>query len=149
VCLVEDEHQLGFVDVADLGQRGEQIGQYPHQEGREHHRARGLIAQLQQRDDAVALCIEAHQIAGLQLGLAEERVSTFGFQIDQRPQDHPGRRRGDRTDRLELFLSFIAGEELDDGPQVLEVEQGKTLLVGPVEDQAQGRLLSWIEPQHL
>ena len=48
VRLVEEEHQLGLVDVADLGQVVEQVGQHPHQERREHHRAGGLVAELEE-----------------------------------------------------------------------------------------------------
>jgi hypothetical protein len=36
--LVEEEHQLRLVDVAHLGQVVEQVGQQPHQEGREDGR---------------------------------------------------------------------------------------------------------------
>src|SRR5829696_3603859 len=38
VGLVEEEHQLGPVEVADLGEGLEQLGQQPHHEGREHPR---------------------------------------------------------------------------------------------------------------
>jgi hypothetical protein len=38
VRLVEEEHQLRLVEVADLGQVVEQVRQQPHQEGGEHRR---------------------------------------------------------------------------------------------------------------
>ena len=60
---------------------------------------------------------------GLELGLAEEVVAARGLEVDQRAQDHPGRRRGDAADALEVGLALVAGEVLDDRAQVLGVEQ--------------------------
>ena len=77
--LVEEEHQLRLVDVTHLGQRREEIRQHPHQERREHHRPRRLLAELEQRDDAAALVVERIRALWLQLGLAEERVGTLGL----------------------------------------------------------------------
>ncbi len=68
VRLVEEEHQLGLVEVADLGQEGEQVGQHPHQECREQHGAGGLAAQFHQRDHPAALRVGAHQVRRLQFG---------------------------------------------------------------------------------
>ncbi len=61
----------------------------------------------------------------------------------------PCRRGRHRTQRLEFGLALVTGEELDHRTQILDVQQGQTLLVGPVEDQTQGGLLSVVEPQHL
>ena len=52
----------------------------------------GLVGQLQQRDDALAVD-HAQQVGGLELGLAEEVLAARGLQVDQGAQDHPGRRR--------------------------------------------------------
>ena len=51
VRLVEEEHQLGLVDVADLGQVVEEVRQQPHEERREQPRPVLQLRQLQQRDD--------------------------------------------------------------------------------------------------
>ena len=73
----------------------------------------------------------------------------FGLEVDQRPQDHTRRRRRDRAERLEFRLALVAGQVLDHRAQILQVEQRQALLIGPVEDQAERRLLSRVEPQHL
>ena len=149
MCLIEEEHQLRLVDVTDLGQVGEQIGQYPHQKRREHHRPRGLVAEFEESDDAAALRVEAQQVGRFDFRLAEERVTAFGLEVDQRAQDHPGGLRGHPTDRLQLHLALVTGQVGDHRPQILEVQQWQALLIGPVEDQAEGGLLSLVEAQHL
>ena len=101
------------------------------------------------RDDAAALRIDAHQIVRVEFGLAEERVGAFGLEVDQRPQDHARRRRRHCAERFELGLALVAGQERDDRAQVLQVEQRQALLVGPVKDQPECRLLGSVEPQHL
>ena len=148
VRLVEEEHQLRLVDVADLRQVGEQVGQHPHQEGGEHHRASRLVTQFQQRDDTAALSVDPQQIRGVDLRLTEERVTALGLEIDQCAQDHPGRLRRHPADRLELLLALIAGEMGDHRPKI-PGPAAAALLVGPVEDQAEGGLLGCVEPQNL
>ena len=149
VRLVEEEHQLRLVDVADLRQVGEQVGQHPHQEGGEHHRASRLVTQFQQRDDTAALSVDPQEIRGVDLRLTEERVTALGLEIDQGAKDHPGRLRRHPADRLELLLALIAGEMGDHRAQILQIQQRQPLLVGPVEDQAEGGLLGCVEPQNL
>ena len=87
----------------------------------------------------------AQQVGRHELGLAEEVLAARGLQVHQRPQDHPGRGGRDPADALEVGLALVGGEVLDDGAQVLGVEQRQVLLVGPVEDQAERRLLGVVE----
>ena len=89
------------------------------------------------------------QVRGLELRLAEEVVAARGLEVHQRAQDDPGRRRGHAADALEVRLALVAGEVLDDGAQVLGVEQRQVALVGPVEDQPERRLLRVVEVEHL
>ena len=53
-----------------------------------------------------------------------------------------------RAKRLEFRLALVTGQVLDHRAQILQVQQRQTLLVGPVEDQAERRFLSLVEPQH-
>ena len=65
-----------------------------------------------------------------------------------RSQDDPGRGRRHPADGLQLLLAGIrARQVVDDGTQVLQVQQGQPLGVGPVEDQLEGRGLSVVEAQ--
>ena len=149
VRLVEEEDQLGLVDVADLGQVVEQVGEQPHQEGREDRRPVDQVGQFEERHDPASIGGDAQEIAGVELGLAEEVVGPLVGQPDEFPQDHPDRRGRQAADRLEFGLSLVAGEMHQDGPQVGEVEQGQAGLVGVVEDQAERRLLGVVESEHL
>ena len=75
VRLVEEEHELGLVQVADLGQLLEEVGEQPHQE-RGEQRGLGLTTPGSSRigDHAPAVGRGAEQVGGVELGLAEERV---------------------------------------------------------------------------
>jgi hypothetical protein len=92
---------------------------------------------------------DAQQVGGLELGQPEEDVGTLVGKGDQLAQDDPGRRRRQPTEVLEVGLALVAREVLDDRAQVLEVVEPQALGVGVVEDQAETRLLSLVEPQHL
>ena len=61
--LVEEEHHGGLVQVADLQQGLEELGEQPHEEGGEQ-RALGLdVGQLQGGDDAPAVGEDPHEVA--------------------------------------------------------------------------------------
>ena len=111
VRLVEEEHQLRLVHVADLGQVVEQVGQQPHQEGGEQRRPVLQVRQLEQRDDALAVAL-LHQVGGVELRLAEERLGALVGEPDQRPQDHPGGGRGQPAEVLQVGLALVAGQVL-------------------------------------
>ena len=146
--LVEEEHQLGLVDVADLVQFGVKVGEQPHQEGGEDDWAQRLTGELQQRDDAVALVVVAQQIVRVELGLAEEGVAALGIEVHQRPQDDARTRRRHPAQIFQSGLALVAGQVADDSAQLVQCHQRAADLFGPVEDQPQRRLLSSIEPQH-
>ena len=147
--LFEKEHQLGLIQIANLGQIGEQIRQHPHQERREHHRPSSLFTNFEESDDPAALLVDAKKISRVDFGLTEERVTAIGLKVDQRPQDHPGGRRRNAADRLQLRLALGAGEVRDHRTQILQIQQAQALLVRPVEDQAERGLLSRVEAQYL
>ncbi len=148
VRFVEEEHQFGLIDIADFGKVGEQIGEHPHQERREHHRPSSLFTDFEKGDDAAALIIDAQQVSGFDLRFAEEGVTAGGLKIDQRAQDHPCGLCRHAADRLQLLFALVAGEVGDYRAEVFQIQKGKALLVGPVEDQAKRGLLSLVEPEH-
>ena len=149
VRLVEEEHQLRLLDVADLGKVVEQVGQQPHQERREDRGPVLEVGQLHQGDQPLAVGRGPQEVAGLELRLAEERVRALVGERDQLAQDHPCCRAGETTEVLEVGLALVGGEVLDHLAKVGEVQQRQPGLVGVVEDQPERGLLGLVEPEHL
>ena len=148
VRLVQEEDQLRLLGVAHLGEVVEQVGQQPHQEGREQLRVGLHAGQLETGDDPQPVLGGAQEVRGVELRLAEERVGR-GAEGHELAQDHPRRGLGQRPQPLEVRLALGRHEVLDDGPQVAQVHQGQPVAVGVVEDQAEAGLLDLGEPQHL
>jgi hypothetical protein len=71
VRLVEEEHQLGFFEVAHLGQHLEQLAQHPQQEGGVQARRVHQLVGGQDVDHALAVD-RLHEVADVEHGLAEE-----------------------------------------------------------------------------
>jgi hypothetical protein len=59
VRFVEEEHELGFVQVAHLGQHLEQFAQHPQQEGGVQARCVHQLVGRQDVDDALAVVSSA------------------------------------------------------------------------------------------
>ena len=68
VRLVEEEHQLRLVEVADLGQLLEQLGQHPQQEGRVQARRVQQLVGGEDVDDALAVASVCMKSAMLSIG---------------------------------------------------------------------------------
>ena len=148
VGLVEEEHHGGPVRVAHLGQGLEELGQQPHEEGGEQ-RSLGLdVGQLQGGDDAPAVRGCAHEVVHVQGGLPEEGLAARRLQGCDLAQDDPGRGGRDSSDGLQLLLAGVGARQVvDDGAQVLQVQQRQALGVRPVEDQLEGGGLGVVQPQ--
>ena len=93
VRLVEEEHQLGLVEVADLGQVLEQLRQQPQQEARVQPRLQDQLVGGEDVDDAATAEIRAHQIGELERRLAEQRLAAFALERQQRALDGGDRLR--------------------------------------------------------
>ena len=145
VRLVEEEHELGALDVADLGQGGEEVGEQEHDDGADQRRACRDIADAEQGDDAAAGRIHAHEVGRVEAGGAEELAAALGFERGQGAQDDAGGGLGDAADRGQLVLALIRGQEGDDGTQVGQVDELEALAVRPREDQLEGLLLRRVE----
>ena len=148
VRLVEEEHHGGLVRVADLRQGLEELGEQPHEEGGEQ-RALGLdVGQLQGGDDAAPIGGDPHEVTHVERRLTEEGLAAGRLQGGDLPQDDPGRGRGDPADGLELLLTGLRVRQVvDDGAQVLQIQQGQPLAVRPVEDQLEGGGLRVVQAQ--
>ena len=143
--LVEEEHELGALNVADLGQGGEEVGEQEHDDGADQCGARGDVADAEQRDDAAASGIHAHEVGRVEAGGAEELAAALGLERGQGTQDDAGGGLGDAADRGQLVLALIRGQEGDDGAQVGQVHELKGLGVRPREDQLEGLLLRGVQ----
>ena len=148
MSLIEQEDQLRFVQVADLGQLFEQLREQPHQEGGEQHRVGLQTGRREQRDDPPAVRGDPQQVVDVQFRLSEEPVAALRVEVGHGPQDDPGGCLGDPAEFTQVLLPLVAGQVHDDRAQVLEVQQRQRSLVGPMEDQAEGRLLGVVERQH-
>ena len=145
VRLVEEEYELGALNVADLGQGGEEVGEQEHDDGADQCGARGDVADAEQRDDAAASGIHAHEVGRVEAGGAEELAAALGLERGQGTQDDAGGGLGDAADRGQLVLALIRGQEGDDGAQVGQVHELKGLGVRPREDQLEGLLLRGVQ----
>ena len=106
--------------------------------------------QLEAADDAAAVGGGAQQVAGVELGLAEEHVGALVVERDELAQDHAGRRLRQPAEPVELGLALVAGRgTASTARRSLRSSSGEAGLVGVVEDQAERRLLRVVEAEHL
>jgi hypothetical protein len=146
VGLVEEEDQPGLVLVADLGQGLEQFRQQPEQEGGIEP---GRIDQPvggQHVHRAAPPGVLAHQVGQVQGRFAEERLAALLFQHQEPAQDGPHRCRGDvAVSGAQFGRAF--GDEIQQRPQVLEVEDQQVLVVRHPEGEIEHRFLGVVEFQ--
>ena len=90
-----------------------------------------------------------HEVGGVELGLAEERLGTLLVELHDLAEQHAGRGRRQPADALELGLAVVAGEVLQHRAEVVEVDQREPGLVGVVEHQRQRRRLRLVGAEHL
>ncbi len=143
--LIQEEHQLGLVQVAGFGEVLEKVREQPHQEGGEQHGFGLQRGKFQAGDDAAPVRGGPEQLGRVELRLAEELFQALRLQVHQFAQDDAGGGLGQAAQFLQLVLAFGRGEELADGAEVLEVDQFKVLLVREVEDQLQAGFLGVVE----
>ena len=145
VRLVEEEHELGTLDVTDLGQGGEEVGEQEHNDRADQGRARGNVPDAEQGDDAAARRIHAHEVSRVEAGSSEELAAALGLERGQGAQDDAGGGLGDATDRGQLVLALVRGQEGDDGAQIGQVHELEALAVRPRENQLERLLLRRVE----
>ena len=90
VRFVEEEDELGLVEVADLGQVLEQLGEQPEQEGRVEARARHQLVGGEDVDDALlcrrprAVCIKSSMSS---IGSPKKLVAALLLDLQQAALD--------------------------------------------------------------
>ena len=141
--LVEEEHELGLVAVADFGQALVQLGQQPQQQRRVH--LRRLHQPVGGEDVDHALAVDGlQQVVDVQHRLAEELVGALLLEREQPALD--GADRGRRHIAV-VGLEFlrVVPDMLEQRAQVLEVEQQQAVVVGDLERQRQHAFLRFVE----
>ena len=144
--LVEEEHELGLVEIAGLGQALEQLGQQPEQEGRIQRRLLVELVGREDVDDAAAGHVLTQQIVEIERRLAEEVLGAIGLQRDQPTLDRADRGLADQAvvgaERLR-----VVGDEVQRRLEVLEVEQQQAAVVAILEHELQHGFLHVGEPE--
>src|SRR5690606_29190634 len=144
VCLVEDEHQLGLLQIPHLGQVLEQLGKQPQQEAGIQLRLHDQLIRRQDADDATAAEVRTHQVAQLQRRLAKQTVSALALQRQQGALDGAD---GLRTDQAILAgnLLAIVRQKAEQRPQVVQIEQEEALVIRQLEGNLQHPGLGVVE----
>ena len=107
VRFVEEEDQLRLLEVADLRERLEQLGEEPHERSREEPRLVLHGRELEAGDHAASIGCRSQQVVDVELRLTEELVAAAVLQPGERSQQDPDRLRGDTADAGELRLAGI------------------------------------------
>ncbi len=141
---VEEEDQLGLVEVAGFGELFEEFGEHPEQEGGVERRRLHQFFGGEHVDDAATVLVDLHQVVDVEHRLAEELVAALLFERQQAALDGADRGRGDVAVFGGELLGVVA-DVLDHGAQVLEVEQQQALVVGDLEDELQHAALGIVQ----
>ncbi len=144
--LVEEEHQLGFLRIADLGQDFEQLRQKPQQEGRIELGRLDQTISRQQAHIAASGRIGAHDVGQIKRRLAEEVLGSLGLQRQELALDGADRRRRNIA-VLRADLISVVGDILQRRLEVLQVQQQQPVLVGDVEGDRQNAFLHVVQLQ--
>ena len=149
VGLVEEEDELRLRQVADLGQRLEQLAEQPHRRRRPEQGLVPHVAQLEQRDHAAAVRVDAYQVVDVELRLAEELGAAAVLDLHERAQQHADRRGRDAADPLQLGAAFAGVEELEHRAKVGEVDERQPFLIRVVEKERKALLLGLVRVEDL
>ena len=144
--LVEEEHQLGFVQVSRLGQHLKQLREHPQQEAGVQRRVLNQLDAVQHVHHAPAVGRGAEPVTDIQVGFPEKQAAPLTLQRQEGADDGPQGLDGNIAvcgDELLPVLPHVAQH----GPQVLHVQQQQAPVVGNLEYDVQHPLLSRREPQ--
>ena len=140
---VEEEDELREVQVADLREGAVELGKKPQQEGRVELR---LEHQLVGGEDVhhTLAPLALQEVVDIEGRLAEELVGALALQAEEGALDGADRSGGDIAVLGGIFRGILA-DEIQHGPQVLQVDQQEAVVVGDLEDDVQDTGLGLIE----
>jgi hypothetical protein len=136
VGFVEEEHQLGLVQIAGFRQLLEQFGQQPEQEGGVQARRVHQLFAGEDVDDAVGPGIGLHQVGDIQHRLTEKVFAALLLDLQQAALNGADR-RGGNVAVFGLEFGRMLADMLHHGAQILQIEQQQALVVGDLEHQLQ------------
>ena len=146
MCLIEEEHQHGFIGIPHLGQLLEQLGEQPEQEAGIEPAGLGELAGRQHIDVAVAGPVGLQQILNIQHGLAEEVIPSGALQGEQVAQYGADGGGGHIAIAGGEGFGVVPGK-LHHGAQVFQIEQQQALVVRHLEHQLQHPALGVVEAE--
>ena len=144
---VEEEHQLGFVQIAHFRQVLEQLGEQPQQESGVQAGFENELVGGEDVDHATPGKIGAHQVVEIERWFAEEQVSTVLLQSQQGTLDGADGRRADESVAGGDFLAFFGGE-VQQRSQVVDIQQQPAIVVGQLEHDVEHAGLGVVEFEH-
>ena len=147
VRLVEEEHQPGLVEIADLREVLEELRQEPQQKARIEARLQDELVGGEDVDDAAAARVGAHQVVQIERRLAEQRFPALALEPEERALDGGDRLRADQP-VLRRDLLAVVGDEAEQRAQVVEVEQQEPAVVGELEGDFEHALLCVVDLEH-
>ena len=146
VRFIEEEHQFWFLQIARFRQLFIQLGEHPQQAGGVQF---GHLVELLGAEDInhpFAAGVGTHPVFDVQHRFAKEVCRSLLLQRQQSALDSPDRGAADIAVLILEGFSVIANV-LGDGPQVFEIEQQQTLVIGNTEDNIQHAGLHVVEVQ--
>src|SRR5687768_13091978 len=144
--LIEEEHELWLVYVADLRQLVIESRQHP-----QHERAEQVgfvldILQLENAYQSSSVTLYLHQILQVELRLAEEFLGSLLLELYHLPKQHANGLLGHSTVALEL-RGAVGGEILEHRAQIGKIQKQETFVVAVLEDQRKNTRLRFVETQ--
>ena len=144
VSLIEEEAEFGLGLIANFRQLLEQFGKQPQEEGGIEAWTAHQFIRRKYIDVSAPVLVGADEILEHKRGLAEELVAALILQHQQLALDGPDRSLG-HIAVMDCELGSMFRDVAQHGPQVLEIEHEKPLLVGDPKANVQHAFLNFIQ----
>ena len=145
MCFIKEEHQLGLVGIAHFGERFEQFGQQPQQEGRIKPRAVHQLVGRQDIHPATALAIQRDEIGDVEGRLAKERRAALAVEREQLALDRADTGLG-HIAVLARKLVGIVRHPSQHCLQIFQIQQQQIMFIGIAEGDGEHAFLRVVQP---
>ncbi len=145
VGLVEEEDELGFIEVAGLGEVLEELGEEPEEEGGVELGGLHEAVGGEEVDDAAAGGgVGVEEVGDVEGGLAEEEFATLAGELDEAALDGADGGGGDVAVLL-LEGGGVFADVLEGGLEVFKIEEQEAVVVSDFEDEVEDAGLDVVE----